>query len=75
VDVLSTGQAPTYEEPKQKRNCPWGFTVVDDVAPAYKIENYLTTQPLLKLLCAEATSSTIVAHASKLCSKKDYHIA
>ncbi|KAG4399168.1 hypothetical protein GLYMA_08G184200v4 [Glycine max] len=45
---LSTGSDtfPKCEEHSEKWRCPWGFTVVDDVAPAFKTileENYLST--------------------------------
>ncbi|CAJ1963611.1 unnamed protein product [Sphenostylis stenocarpa] len=45
---LSTGSGtfPKSEEHSEKWCCPWGFTVVDDVAPAFKTileENYLST--------------------------------
>jgi len=35
------------EEHSEKWHCPWGFTVVDDVAPAFKTileENYLSSR-------------------------------
>ncbi|TKY71312.1 Separase protein [Spatholobus suberectus] len=45
---LSTGLGtfPKCEGHSEKWRCPWGFTVVDDVAPAFKTileENYLST--------------------------------
>ncbi|RDX78338.1 Separase, partial [Mucuna pruriens] len=45
---LSTGLGtfPKCEEHSEKWRCPWGYTVVDDVAPAFKTileENYLST--------------------------------
>jgi len=45
---VSTGSGSflNCEEHSEKWRCPWGFTVVDDVAPAFKTileENYLST--------------------------------
>lgn len=45
---LSTGSDtfPKCEKPSEDWHCPWGFTVVDDIAPAFKTileENYLST--------------------------------
>ncbi|KAK7302457.1 hypothetical protein RJT34_13347 [Clitoria ternatea] len=40
------GTSPKSEKPCENWHCPWGFTVVDDVAPAFKTileENYLST--------------------------------
>ncbi|XP_061337166.1 separase [Gastrolobium bilobum] len=37
---------PECKKPSEDWHCPWGFTVVDDVAPAFKTileENYLST--------------------------------
>ncbi|KHN33472.1 Separin [Glycine soja] len=50
---LSTGSgtSPKCEEHSEKWHCPWGFTVVDDVAPTFKTileENYLSTKSPLE---------------------------
>lgn len=51
-DDPSTGSknSPKCEKPREDWHCPWGFTLVDDIAPGFKAileENYAsTTSPL-----------------------------
>ncbi|KAJ1434987.1 SEPARIN core domain [Sesbania bispinosa] len=47
-DDMSTGSdtSPKCMKPNEDWHCPWGFTVVDDIAPTFKMileENYLST--------------------------------
>ncbi|KAK7246827.1 hypothetical protein RIF29_41697 [Crotalaria pallida] len=46
LSTLGLGTLLECEKPSEGWHCPWGFTVVDDVAPAFKTileENYLST--------------------------------
>ncbi|XP_019425826.1 PREDICTED: separase isoform X1 [Lupinus angustifolius] len=44
---IGSGTLPSCEKPSDTWHCPWGFTVVDDVAPAFKTileGNYLSSK-------------------------------